>query len=164
MSKELTAIKTKVTHQDMLFSLGYAWVQLFNEQPSLESLKLILSHGALETGNFQSMWCYNIGNIKSYDGDGRNYCFYTCNELVSLQQAKAMVASADKDGGPAKITSYRPDGKCWIYFYASNKYCRFRAFETLNQGCIDHLSFLKFRYKPATGIWKAIEEGNVSKF
>lgn len=164
ISKELLAVKTPISFSEIFYSFGYAWIQLFNTQPTIDSLKLIVSHTALETGNYNSCYCYNLGNIKSVGADGRNYCFYKCNELVPLQQAKAMIASADKDGGLAKITTVRNDGLCWIEFYPQNKYCRFRAFESLNEGCIDHLSFLKFRYKPNTGIWDAVKEGNVSKF
>lgn len=164
MSEELAAIKTKVSINDMIYGLGYAWVQLFNNQPTKESLVLLVSHGALETGNFGSMWNYNIGNIKSSLSDGRDYCFYACNELVKLEYAKKLVGSSTTDGGPATITAMHGNDMCWIWFYPKNKYCRFRAFKTLEEGCIDYLSFIKYRYKPQTGIWDSVLEGNPRKY
>jgi len=163
MTQELPAIKTKLSMEQMLAGLYTAWLNLFNEAPNKNSIILLLSHGALESGNYNSMWCYNIGNIKSKDGDNRNWCFYKCNELVPLTMGKAMVGSCDKDGGQAIITGLSGNN-CWIWFSPKNKYCRFRAFDSLTEGCVDYLSFLKYRYKPETGIWKAVEDGNVKLF
>lgn len=164
MNQELPSIKTKVSFQDMIYGLGFAWVQLLQEQPKKESLVLLLAHGALESGNYNSMYCYNIGNIKSKDNDGRDYCYYKCNELVKLDYAKKLVGSSQNDGGDAVITGNQGNGFVWIYFYPKNKYCRFRAFKTLEEGCIDYLSFIKYRYKPETGIWNSVLNADVKLY
>lgn len=163
MNKELPTINTKYTFQQMMEGFGFAWVQLFNEQPTKESLVLLLAHTALECGNFSQAKCNNFGNIKSKENDGRNWCYYKCNELVPLNVAKKMVGSSKQDGGDAVITGIQGE-KAWIYFWPKNKYCCFRAYETLEEGCIDYLSFIKYRYKPETGIWNAVLKADVKLY
>lgn len=158
--KEIPAKLTPVKNEDMLYAMAYAWVQLFNEQPKKESLLVLLAQGALETGQFKKMWNYNIGNIKSVDGDGRDYSFYKCNELLNIATAKKLVASANADGGKAEIT-FVQGTTATVWFYPSNKYCRFRAFENLNEGAIDYMSFLHKRFNTA---WGAVLDGNPQEF
>lgn len=158
--KEHEAKLTQVSNQDVLNSMANAWVQLFNEQPKKESLQVLLAQGALETGQYKKMWNYNIGNIKSVDNDGRDYTFYKCNELISLPYANKLVASAQKDGGDAKITSVS-NNIATIWFYPKNKYCRFRAFDSLDVGAIDYMAFLHRRFNAA---WSAVLSGNPTQF
>jgi hypothetical protein len=140
--------------------MAYAWVQLFNEQPKKESVLVLLSQGALETGQYKKMWNFNIGNIKSTDSDGRKYSFYKCNELLKRKEADRLVASADQDGGPAQITSISGD-IATVWFYPNNKYCRFRAFESLEEGAIDYMSFLHKRFNSA---WTSVLAGDPKQF
>lgn len=160
MSKELPAKLTKVSNEEVLYAMANAWLQLFHEQPKKESLLVLLAQGALETGQFKKMWCYNIGNIKSVEGDGRNYTYYKCNELIKRDYAEKLVASADKDGGPAQITSISGN-IATIWFFPNNKYCKFRAFETLQEGAIDYMAFLHRRFNSA---WSAVLSGNPQQF
>ncbi len=161
MVKELPDIKTQVSIEDMFYALAYAWVQLFNEQPKKESIVVLLAHGALETGRFKSMHCYNIGNIKGREGDGRDYCFFACNELMPVKQAQALVGRSSKDGGNAIITGIRNDGMAWIWFYPKHYGCRFRAFETLEAGALDYMMMLRNRFKLS---WPAVVKGDVAAF
>jgi len=165
MAQELQDIRTPIKPIDLLYALGFAWVNLFNEQPKKESLVLLLAHNSLETGvGAPSCHNFNLTNIKSIDGDGRNYVFYKCNELVKLDMARQFVTNAFKDGGAAYISGVRSDGFAWVNFEPKSKYCRFRAFDTLEEGVIDYLMFIKNRYIKDPSVWQALIDGNPYKF
>ncbi len=164
MTKELSDKLTPVQSQEMLYAFAFSWKQLFGDIPKKESLILLMAHTSLECGvGYKFTHNYNFGNIKSSKNDGCDFQYYKCNELVPMSQAKNMVVSAEADGGVAKITGVQGD-KAWIWFYPKNKYCCFKAFETLNEGAIFFLKFLKNRYKPQTGIWNAVVAGNPSLY
>jgi len=143
---------------DVFNSLWIAWLNLFNNPPKKESILCLLAQSALETNRWKSIHCYNFGNIKSRDGDGRDYTFFACNEIMPLKMAQDYVS---KSPSLAKITSIRNDGKAIVWFYPEHPACRFRAFKTINEGAIDYLSFLQTKYKKA---WNAILDGDVCKF
>ena len=161
MPKELPDQKTPVRTQDMIYAFGRAWINLFNEQPHKESLVLLLAHTSLETGiGYPSAHCFNFGNIKADSNGQRNYTYYKCNELVKLDTARAMVTSASKDGGNAYISGVRADGCAWVNFEPKNRYCCFRAFETMEEGAVDYLNFLYTRYKKDPNVWNALINHN----
>lgn len=164
MTQELPDQITKISVQDMLYSLALAWYELFSAYPSKESLLVLLAQTSLETGQYKSVHCWNFGNIKGAENDGFDYTFFKCNELVKLQTAKNMVNSSIKDGGFAQITGVRPDGFAWIWFYPKNKYCRFRAFSSANEGCVMYLSFLKKKYSKSPAVWNSILQGDPAGF
>ena len=165
MPQELPDKLTPIAPQDMLYLFAFSWQKLLNVIPNKNSLLVLLSQTTLESGyGFKSAHNYNWGNIKGSDSDGCDYTFFKCNELVPAAMAKNMVATAAADGGPAQITGTLANGTCWIYFYPHNKYSRFKAFESAEQGTIYYLNFLKNRYKKATGIWDAIEAGDPALF
>src|SRR5512142_854193 len=117
MPKELTASLTPVSKEDMFKALWKTWVGLYDAQPKKESIWILLAHVGLETGWMKSMHAYNLGNVRSYENDGYNYCFYECNEILSKAEASKLIA---KDPSKAKITQIRPDGKVVVYFYPNN--------------------------------------------
>jgi hypothetical protein len=104
------------------------------------------------------MWCYNLGNVKSKAGDGHDYCYFACNEILKKSVADAYAA---KDPSTAKVTQYRGDGTAIIWFYPKHPGCRFRAFNTLLEGCIDYVSLLNKRF---TNAWPAVCAGNPAQF
>jgi hypothetical protein len=104
------------------------------------------------------MWGFNIGNVKSTEGDGKDYQFYACNEILSLASAQKY---AKQSPDTAKITSVRDDGKAIIWFYPKHSGCRFRAFKTLDDGAFDYLKLLARRFDKA---WPEIIEGDVKGY
>jgi hypothetical protein len=158
MPAELTAKKTPVAKEELIKALYNAWFHLFNEEPRKESIWCLAAQWALETGWGASMWCYNLGNVKSKDGDGHDYCYFACNEILKKSVADAYAA---KDPSTAKVTQYRGDGTAIIWFYPKHPGCRFRAFNTLLEGCIDYIALLNKRF---TNAWPAVCAGNPAQF
>ena len=158
MPNELTAQKTTATREEVIRSLYEAWIHLFGEVPKKESIWVLASQWCLETGNGKSMWCYNLGNVKSKDGDGHDYCYFACNEILKKSVADAYAA---KDPSTAKVTQYRADGTAIIWFYPKHPGCRFRAFNSLVDGCIDYIGLLNKRF---TNAWPAVCAGDPAQF
>lgn len=166
MPKRLTAVRTPCTPETMFDAMGQAWVTAFKTQPSKASLVVTLCQWVLETGWGKSCWDWNIGNFRSRDGDGRDWCLYECDERVTAAQATAYVAKAgirlDGSGLPdAKITSYNKDKTVTVYFWPDNPMCRFRAFSSIESGVLDYLTSLNRRFYKA---WPSVVAGDPDQF
>jgi hypothetical protein len=151
---ELEAKKTEVDTASMVLAFYEAYRKYFGAPPKEESVKLLVAHWALETGWGKSMWCYNVGNVKSRDGDGYDHCFFKCNEILPAAQADRLCA---KDPDRAKVTTRRADGSCVVWFYPKHSWCRFRAFRTLEDGVYDHLKLIVNRFYEA---WPYVVSGD----
>jgi hypothetical protein len=158
MVERLPDKKTQVSRQAVLEALWKAWMVYFNAVPKKESIWVLMSQWALETGWGRSMHCFNMGNAKSRKGDGYNYTYFKCNEIFRTKSAERYQA---RDPEHAKITSYRDDGTAIIWFYPDHPACRFRAFRTIHEGAYDYLSMLVKRFHMA---WPAVVEGSPAKF
>jgi flagellum-specific peptidoglycan hydrolase FlgJ len=106
------------------------------ENPVRESILILLAQSALETGYWKGCHCWNLGNVKSHDGDGRDYTYYRCSEV--------------KDGE-------------MVWFSPPSPECRFRAYRSLYEGAADHLAFMSGmrRYSKA---WAALLAGQPRAF
>lgn len=158
MPNELIAKTTPVSKEEVLKALYDAWIHLFGVTPKKESVWVLASQWALETGYGKSMWCYNLGNVKSTEGDGHDYCYFACNEILKTAVADAIAA---KNPGIAKVTKYRDNGTAIIWFYPKHPGCRFRAFNTLLEGCIDYIGLLNKRFSKS---WPAVLAGDPAQF
>lgn len=134
MSNEIPNTLTLVTPNDVYASMCRAWEALLGETPKRESVLTLLAQWALETGRGASMHCYNIGNVKHVPGDGRDYTYFACNEVLN--------------------------GKV-VWFYPKDPACCFRAFTTLDAGVADYLALLKQRF---AGAWPAVLSGDPVAF
>ncbi len=130
----LSPAVTPVTPSEMLASLERAWKALFGQEPSRESLLVVLAQWALETGRGRAMHAYNVGNIKSVEGDGHDYTYFACNEVLH--------------------------GKV-VWFYPDAAGCRFRAYRALDLGVADYLATVHARY---SGAWSAVIAGSPAQF
>lgn len=151
---ELPDKLTPVTKEDLIQAMWHAWVHYFGSVPTKESVWVVVAQTWLETG---LKYChnYNLGNVKSREGDGFDYQFFACNEVLSAKQAQAMVeASPDT----VKITRYQGNGMAVTWFYPKHPGCRFRAFGTLQEGAVDHLSLVAGRFSKA---WPHVVSGDV---
>lgn len=164
MSKELPNILTPTSSQDLLYAFAAAWKQLFNELPTKNTLCVLAAQVQLECGvGMPYCHCFNFGNIKATSKD-ETYTYYKCNEIVPASMGAQMIANCNNDGGKAYITSKRPDGKVVIWFEPKNKYCKFKAYETKEQGAVAHLTFLKNRYVKYPALWDSIITGDPQLF
>lgn len=134
--EELEAVKTDVTPQQMAMALYESYWKYFHSWPSKDTIRVLLAQWALETGWGKHMWCYNVGNAKSRPGDGHDYCFFKCNEIIPAAKAKKLLA---EDPSRVSITTHRADGLCVVWFSPKHLWSRFRAFKTLEEGVYDHL-------------------------
>jgi hypothetical protein len=161
----LPAQKTPCDATKMLHAMAYAWTQLFQTTASKDSLCVLLAQWAFETGSGAGCWCWNIGNFKAHDGDGRDYTYFACNEILPVQKANACVAKAGwREDGSGKrdvvITSISgSDATTW--FYPNNPTSRFRAYHTLEAGVLDYLASLQKRFNLA---WPSVLSGNPEEF
>lgn len=134
--EELPAIRTPVDVEELALAFCSAYRQLTQLAPSRDTILVLLSQSALETGRWKSCMCFNLGNIKSRDGDGRSFTYFRCNEVVN--------------------------GKV-VWFDKPSPVARFRAFHTLTEGAVDHIGFLAKSQRYAKA-WSAAVEGDPAKF
>lgn len=150
MAKRLEDVKTPVGTEPLFVALWRAWVNMLEEMPTRDGVLLLVAHWALETGWGKSMHCYNLGNIKSREGDGRDFCFFACGEEVSLAQAEKWVKEAP---GLVEIKRRYADGngsaRASVWVKPDHPACRFRAYETLDEGAVDYLLLLRRRFSKA---------------
>lgn len=133
-------VKTTITLNDLILGLIEGWMKQFNETPSKESIGVLYSQNALETGNTVSMYNYNLGNVKYIpsSGDDDNIEYIMLNNVWEIEKGVK------------------------VFYQPPNKQTWFRSFPTLADGVAHHLDFLKnHRYKNA---WLAVESGNPAMF
>jgi len=150
---ELKAEKTKVTPQQMALALYAAYWKYFHSWPKKDSIKILLAQWALETGWGKSMWNFNVGNAKSQPGEGHDWCYFKCNEILQRNMAEKLQSD---DPSRVKITSHRSDGTCITWFSPKHPWSCFRAFGTLEEGTYDHLKMVVNRFNKA---WPFVEMG-----
>lgn len=124
----------QISEGEAAYALREGWNKLYGDYPSVDSLALLWSQWALETGRGKAIHCYNFGNIKrSSDED---YCMYRCNEILN-----------------GKVEWFDPPHKqTW-----------FRAYPSAVEGALDYIKFLsqRQRYQKA---WAAIQAGDPALF
>jgi hypothetical protein len=159
MVQELPDILTPISREEIIRALWEGWMYYFNSPPpNKECLWVIAAQWALETGWAKSMHNFNLGNVKSVPNDGYDFCYYECNEALKRDVAEKYQRLDPKH---ARITAYRNDGTCWIWFYPPHAGCRFRAFHTLQEGAVDQIKILANRFSRA---WPAVLAGDPSEF
>jgi hypothetical protein len=163
MPIELPDLKTAITKQEALDALWRAWMAYFGAPPARkESIWVICSQWALETKWGESMHNYNMGNVKSKDGDGYDFQYYGCGEEILLAEARRWIAA---DPGLVKVVrSYTAkDGRLMASVWVDPKHwaCRFRAFNTLVEGAVDYVGLLVKRFNLS---WEGVERGDPALF
>lgn len=123
-------IETKLSEQEAFKLFFEAWIFLFKEIPTLNSLCVLLAQTALETGRFQSMKNWNFGNIKrTKDHD---HCLYECGEFIN--------------------------GRFKMY-YPPDPVCEFNSYLTAKDGIVEYISFLAKRERYVSA-WSALVKGD----
>jgi hypothetical protein len=165
MAERLPDVTTGCTPEQMFYALGNAWVQLFDEQPQSPSLCCLLSQWALETGWGKSCHCWNIGNFKSSEGDGRDFTYYKCDERLQPAVAQHYLDGAtprsDGQGPNVAVEAHNADGTITLWFWPDHPVSRFRAYKTLQDGAKDYVESLFNRFSKA---WPAIKQGDPTNF
>lgn len=160
MPTELPDKLTPLTKEDLLQAMWKAWMGYFGAAPKKESIWVILGHIMLETG-LQHCHNYNLGNVKSKDGDGYDYQFFGCGEEIPLSMANAWKA---KDPALVVIKRvYEVKGKkmASVWLEPPHWASRFRAFDDILEGAADHIALLTKRFTLA---WPYVVEGDPAAF
>lgn len=160
MPTKLDANKTPVSKQDLLLALWQAWYQIFGEEPKKESICILGGQWALETGWGKSMWDFNLGNVKSVEGDGHDYQFFGCGEELPLSVAQHAV----HDSPLVKVVRTYMQGTTQmasVWIDPEHPWCRFRAFHNLLEGAVDYVKLLNKRFQKS---WPAVIAGDPVQF
>ena len=160
---KVEAIRTPVAIPAMGRSLGLAWYCLRGKMPTRPAIDLTLAQYAQETGRGKSCFSFNVGNVKWVDGVPTDYCERYCNELLTEKQAQDALSRAgvQADGTPDVVLRGFVGGLRIVDFFPPNPASRFRAFATLDEGCLDYLSILGDRFSTA---WSYLEAGDADGF
>lgn len=141
MPKEVTSVLTPLTIPLVWNALLLRWETL-GVNPTRGAVELKLAHIHLETG-LSSCHCWNLGNIKHVDGDGRDWCNFTCGEEIEESKLASVVAMAPQN--VSVVARYTRSGAPWVSIRLTppHPWCRFRAFPTLEAGIDEQLAYLK---------------------
>ena len=162
--RELQDKLTPVTVEDLWNAFVVSWETLGVDQSiSRRAIELKIEHVHFETG-LTLCHNYNLGNIKSRVGDGRNWQFFACGEEIPAADLDRIVAM-----GPGLVQvkarySKKIEGQSVPYLsiklYPKHPWSRFRAFESLSQGAEEQLIYLRKRPE----VLKILQTGDVVQY
>lgn len=157
---ERVAERTAVSALQMYRALKDGWgpaLGATQTPPRRESLLVLLSQWALETGRGAAMMNYNIAGIKSIPGDGHDFTFYATTEVMSIPAAHQAVVA-----GLAGIQwEHEAQNLASVLFHPRHPATRFRAYSTLAAAVPDYLHLLQHRFSKS---WLAVESGDPKMF
>jgi hypothetical protein len=90
MGTKVAAIKTPVSVHDMGIALSVAWTKLWGDIPTYKSILILQAHYALETGDGQSLVCFNVGNKRTGKGYTGDYCTFMTWEIEHGQRVNQL--------------------------------------------------------------------------
>jgi hypothetical protein len=166
MAQHLPNVITTPTQEEMFNELGAAYVQCMGTVPTKEKVCLLMAQSAFETGWWKYMHCYNIGNVKSVAGDGRDFTYFKCWELVPEYSVKTLQAHP-KYGHLVSLESVDGLGRAKIWLAPDHPGCRFRAYKNLKLGVFDHFMKLLDKYTdedPKKDAWSFVVKCDPASF
>ncbi len=166
MPNRLTNTITTPTQQEMFTAIGMAYTKCMAGPPTKEKVCLLMAQSAFETGWWKFMHNYNIGNVKSVNGDGRDFTYFRCWEIVPTVSVKQLQAHT-KYGHLVTVESEDTSGRSKIWLAPDHPGCRFRAYTSLKLGVYDHFTKLLDKYTdedPSKDAWSFIVKGDPVSF
>lgn len=150
--REVPAVRTTVTAAELYPAFGAGVEALTGVTPSREAVLALLGQFLFETGGGKSCWCFNLTNIRHTPNDGRSWCAIPfCSEIIAGHERYF----ARDDETAARLRPAHPN------VVANRSACLFRAFDSLEEGCHDHLATLQRRFPRS---WAAAMRGDVGGF
>lgn len=152
------AKRTPATYPDIVAALGVAWGRVFGGRPKPETLYVLAAQWALETARGKSMYNHNFAGIKA--GPDQLHTYYPTTEVVTRATAERFLRNQTvstrceiaKDDGGLNVT---------LRFFPDNDVCRFRAYETIEDGAFDYLVLLQRRFALS---WDPVVAGDPAEF
>ena len=108
---------TPLTRQDAAAALAEAYARVTGGPPSIRVLALLLAHTAFETGRWQKLHNFNVGNVKA----AASFSFITqfrCSEVENGAEQ---------------------------FFDPPDPHCNFRAYSNAADGAVDYIKVLRSR-------------------
>lgn len=154
--KEIETVLTEFTVEQVAAAFVEACWRV-NLNPTHDLIVMLLAHSALETGHWKIMRCYNFGNVKATGGwiaGGGDFCYYEASENLNAARVRAARKTSRPrtdgvDGMDMEVRKHRADGRAAVWFWPSHIQCRFRAFDTLDDGASAYVAKLMGRYASA---------------
>lgn len=138
MLNQVELVKTTYEGVDIVQAFIEAWYSEYHEIPSEGIVGVLYAQNSLETGYSKSMWNNNIGNIKAIDKSVGTINYVVLPGTWEILSGKKVVLSPDNPGS------------------------RFLAFDSLQEGVLHHLRFLKG--KRFAKAWNTVLTGDPAKF
>lgn len=158
---------TSPTQEEMFAALGSAYVQYMGGPGTKAQICLLMAQSAFETGWWKYMHCFNIGNVKSVEGDGRDFTYFKCWEIVPTYSVAALQAHAKYGHLVSVESSDAKTGRSKIWLSPDHPGCRFRAYKSLKLGILDHFAKLIDKYTdeiPERDAWHFAVQANPTAF
>ena len=155
---------TPCTPQEMMDAMYRAWCIYMGGPPdNNDALRILLAQWAEETGWGHACHNWNIGNVKASAGGAQGWQYFKCEEDLEASYAKKLVAA---DPRHVCITgNFMRKGVLYAttYFLPKHSGCCFRAFDTCDQGVLDHIVLLvnNPRFSQA---WPAVVHGDPAAY
>lgn len=165
MGKRVEAIRTPVEFSALARALADVWERREGNRPSWDSVALLLAQSALETGRWKHAYRFNLGNAKAGAKWEGNYCFYPADEIVKPNEAskayERRLPRTDGKAGHDVLCAPLESGLVRVSLWPDHPWCRFRAFDSLEEGVVDYLELLRTRFAAA---WPALERADPEAF
>lgn len=156
----LPAMRTPASPAEVYAALTSAWRAQLSESPKRQSIIVLLAQWAHETGVGKSIWCWNLGNVKTKPNGAHHWTFFPCGEEVKLSQAQKMISDV-RVTIVKRYTNSSGVQMASIKIVPTHPACCFRAFHTLDDGAADFLELLHKRFRKA---WPAVLAGDPAQF
>lgn len=125
MSQQIPATHTPVSAEDLYLALRSAWIDLWGETPSRQSLLVLVAQWALETGRGAHCIAWNLGNVRWTSGSHSDWCeFQTTENLPSgviRELGKFRAFSSLEDGAMDYLDTLQTEfASAWEYVLSGN--------------------------------------------
>jgi hypothetical protein len=147
-------LRTPLSFQQTEAAMRWALKSQIGREPRDVALALALAKTALETGRWNSIWNFNLGNVKAGESYSGNYTCITLNEvlkgkLVWFAPEGELTAAPSKGGKLVGAPIPVPEG---------HPQTRMRAYANVYDGADGYVDFVaKGRYFAA---WKQLLDGD----
>ena len=175
MALEFPDKLTPLPEDEYILSAAKAWKRFYGRGPQVPQLSCCLAQMILEVGRKMSasgsyVWGayshnYNMGNIKSRDGDGQDFQFYACGEEISLKEAQRL--QKETPGLIQIKKAYGPDSsqRARVWILPKHSWTRFRAYSTPEEGLVGYMRFLVMERTRYIKAWtEGVMKGDPVKF
>lgn len=142
----------KLTEAQATYALREAWKRIYGEYPSNESLALLWSQSALETGRWKVIRNNNFGNIKK-----KHYKKLSWKEIPDDGHDWTMFATGEN------LWNKELKKTEWHWFEPPHYQTHFRSYDTIVDGAEDYIKFISKRERYIAA-WKEVLKGDPRAF